>query len=107
MTETVDVVALLRAKLIELLQWAGPEAMDAVLRRVATVPYRGDVHRYLAEAMPVATATLMTAVQPRLDALNVDAAAYRAQADEMEARHAKFMREFEKFRHMVTSKIIH
>jgi hypothetical protein len=66
------------------------------------VPYRGDREVYIQEAGQVVTAALMSALQPRLDALEAERAASQARIDALNAEREKFTREFEAFKRMKT-----
>ena len=100
------VAAQLRAMVITELRDFGPEVTETVLNAVATVPYAGDVHAYLAEVGPVLSAAVTLAAQPRLDAMRAEVEATRAKTAALEVAIARAHREFEAFRRMATPKTI-
>jgi hypothetical protein len=101
------VAAQLRAMVITELRDFGPEVTEAELTAVATVPYAGDVHAYLAEVLPVLSAALSLAAQPHLDAMRAELEAYRAETAAFEAAIARAHCEFEEFRLLETPSTIH
>jgi hypothetical protein len=50
------------------MQFAGPEATEAVLKAIAPIPYRGNLDAYLQEVIPVIKDTAEKALQPQLEA---------------------------------------
>lgn len=106
-----DIVVKVRAAVIKHLEsavdFAGPTVLEDVLAHVATVPYRGDNDAYLAEAVEALKVATETAIRPHIDASEARRAALQAQADEMAARTERFLREFEEFRRLTVSDVVH
>ena len=74
-----EVVAKMRAALIEHCQFAvafaGPQILDAMLERVAAVPFEGYVVGYINEAIFVAKCALEDSLQPFIAAKQAEIAA--------------------------------
>jgi hypothetical protein len=105
MSDTPDVVALMRVEVIKMLPF-GPEVTTEVLQQLATVPYRGDAEAYIAEAGHVIKIATAKAVQPLIDRLEAESAANRAKADLLDAQYKQWLREFKAFERMQTSETI-
>ena len=89
MTEP-EVVVKMRAAIIDLFrpeEWVTPEMVDTILAHVDTVPYRGDNHAYIADAVEVMKTTLDTLVRPQIARMEAGIAAAEASIAEMTARY--------------------
>jgi hypothetical protein len=96
-----DIIAQLRAEVLKF-AWHDAEVLDTVLDAVDAVPYLGDDHLYITEAMAALTAACKVAMQPVLAAAQAEADAARAHGDLLQAQFERSQREFEVFRRMET-----
>jgi hypothetical protein len=104
-----EVVTAMRNKIIETLtplEWVDAAMLGAVLSKVDDVQHHGDDRAYVREAGEVLKAAYEVVARPVFDAARARADVAKARADEIEAQWRKSQREFEKFRHAVTSKTI-
>jgi hypothetical protein len=103
-TDTDDIVLRVRVQVIESLQAFGPEATEAVLTAISAVPYRGDLDAYLQELGPVLGNAAEKACRPVLEAAAEATRIAQKRANDLQAQHEKWEREFEAFRKMKTPK---
>ena len=101
MSDTDDVVALMRMEVIKMLPF-GPEVTEEVLMHLATVVYRGDDKAYLVEAGHVIKIATKRAVQPLIDKAQAALDAERARVEALQADWTQWQRDFEAFRQLAT-----
>ena len=104
MSQNDDAVVRVRVAVITAMQFAGPEATEAVLKAIAPIPYRGNLDAYLQEVIPVIKDTAEKALQPQLEAHREATRIAARRAAELDAQTQKFWRELEEFKQMKTPK---